>query len=152
MRNSSPPTVSGRRRERSIEVGDGFPLSPVEITLDLVDQNRPTPAVMDGGPSVPHTLATVGNLVEQDAVVEPRQLCSNLLHKFIVGPDLGEAAHVLEVTRGEALHIGKLALQICRQAINDLCAPAFPLLPIEDVAADLPIQQDELAVDRNRGA
>ena len=46
----------------------------------------------------------------------------------------------------------KLALQICRQAINDLCAPAFPLLPIKDVAADLPIQKDKFAVYRNRGA
>ena len=49
-------------------------------------------------------------------------------------------------------NLGKLALQICRQAVDDLCAPAFPLLPIEDVAANLPIQKDELAVDSNRGA
>ena len=141
-----------RRREGAIEVGDGFSLAPVEIALDLVNQNRPAPAVMDGGPSVPDTLVTVGNLVEQDAVVEPRQLCSNLLHKFLLGPDLGEAPHILEVAGREAFHVGKRALQVRRQAIDDLGAPAFPLLPIEDVAADLPIKQDQFAVDRNRGA
>jgi hypothetical protein len=37
---------------------------------------------MDSGSSVPGALGKVGNLVEQDAVVEPRQLCSNLLHKL----------------------------------------------------------------------
>jgi len=62
-----------RRREGTIKIGDGFPLTPVESALDLVNQNRPAPAVMDGGPSVPHTLVTVGNLVEQLL-----QVCINL--------------------------------------------------------------------------
>ena len=61
-----------RRREGAIEVGDGFSLAAMETALDLVDQNRPAPAVLDSGPSVPDTLVAVGNLVEQDAVVEPR--------------------------------------------------------------------------------
>ena len=134
----------------AIEVGDGFSLAPVEIALDLVDQNRPAPAVMDGGPSVPHTLVTVGNLVEQDAVVEPRQLCSNLLHKLLLGPDLGETPHILEVAGREAFHIGKLALQVRCQAIDDFSSPAFLLLPIKDFTADLPIKEDQFAVNRNR--
>ena len=84
--------------------------------------------------------------------MEPRQLCSNLLHKLFLGPDLGEAAHIFEVANRETPHVWKLALQVGSQAIDDLSAPTFPLLPIEDVAADLPIKEDQLAVDRNRGA
>src|ERR1017187_9820316 len=34
---------------------------------------------------------------------------------------------------------------------NDLGAPRFPLLPLEDVAADLPIQEDQVAIHRNGG-
>ena len=139
-----------RRRQGAIEVGDGFSLAQVEMALDLVDQNRPAPAVMDGGPGVPHSLVTVGNLVEQDAVVEPRQLCSNLLHKLLLGPDLGETPHILEVAGREAFHVGKLALQVCCQAIDDFSSPAFLLLPIKDVTADLPIKEDQFAVNRNR--
>ena len=84
--------------------------------------------------------------------MEPRQLCSNLLHKFLVGPDLGETPHILEVAGREAFHVGKLVLQVRRQAIDHLSAPAFPRLPIEDVAADLPIEQDQFSVNGERGA
>jgi hypothetical protein len=45
--------------------------------------------------------------------------------------------------------VGKLALQVCRQPINDLGAPSFPLLPLDDVAANLPIQEDQFAIHRN---
>lgn len=75
--------------------------------FNLVNQNCPAPAVMDRGPSVPFTPGVVRNLVEQDAIVEPRQLCSNLLHKFILSPDLGEAPHILEVTDRKALHVAR---------------------------------------------
>jgi hypothetical protein len=43
---------------------------------------------MDRGSGVPDALVEAGNLVDQDAIVEPRQLCSNLLHKLFLGPDL----------------------------------------------------------------
>jgi len=83
--------------------------------------------------------------------VEPRQLCSNLLHKLLLGPDLGETPHILEVAGREAFHSGKLALQVCRQAIDDFSSPAFLLLPIKDVTADLPIKEDKFVINRNRG-
>jgi hypothetical protein len=60
------------RWERAIEIRDGFSLAPSKIAFDLVDQNRPAPAMMDCGPSVPDTFVRVCNLVEQDAVVESR--------------------------------------------------------------------------------
>src|SRR5208337_805643 len=101
-----------RRQEGAIEVGDGFPLSSMETALDLMDQSGSAPAVLDGGLRVPDLLVAVGNLVEQDAIVEPRQLCSNLLHKLLLGPDFGEPSHILEVARRETLHIGKRALEV----------------------------------------
>lgn len=124
----------------------------MRTALDLVDKDRAAPAVLDRGSSIPDTLVAVGNLVEQDAVVEPRQLCSNLLHKFFLGPDFGEATHVLQVARREALQIGKLALEVCGQTIDDLSALGFFGLSIEDVAANLPIQEHQLAVRRECGA
>ena len=38
-----------------------------------------------------------------------------------------------------------------RQPVNDLGAPAFQLLPLQDITADLPVEQHQLAVDGQRG-
>ena len=43
-------------------------------------------------------------------------------------------------------------LQVCRQAIDDLGAPTFPLLWFQDVPADLPIKEGQFAVYCNGGA
>jgi hypothetical protein len=77
-------------------------------------------------------------------------LCSNLLHKCFVGPSVRERPHVLEVSWREAFHFRKGLLQICRQAVNNLSTPTFPLLANEDFSADPPIEKHQLAVDRNR--
>ena len=101
-----------------------FPWLLAEIAFDLVDQNRPAPAMMDGGPSVPNTFVLVCKLIEQDAV------CGTILI-----PDLGKAAHIFEIADRKAFYVAKLALQVCRQPINDNGAEnseSFCLPPARD--------------------
>ena len=43
-------------------------------------------------------------------------------------------------------------MKVGSELINNLGSPALLLLPLQDVAADLPIQQHQFAVDRKGGA
>lgn len=43
-------------------------------------------------------------------------------------------------------------MQVLRQPLDDLGAPALRGLPRQNVSADLPVQQHQLTVDRQRGA
>jgi len=55
--------------------------------------------------------------------------------------------------RGEKPFIsGNACLRSARQAVDHLSAPDFPRLPIEDIAADLPIELYQFSVDGQRGA
>ena len=113
-----------------------------------MDQNRATPAVLNGRPCIPDALITARHLVEKDAVVKPGQLCSNLLHKFLLRPNLRKPPHVLQIAGRESLHLGECAFEIGRQTVDNLSPPAFALLPVEDVAPDLPVKQDQFSIDR----
>jgi hypothetical protein len=79
--------------------------------------------------------------------VIPRQLCKYLLHKCRLWPRLGETAHVEQVSTRESLHVRKRRRQVPGKLIDNLRTPALSLLTFQDVAADLPIQQDQLAID-----
>jgi hypothetical protein len=74
------------------------------------------------------------------------------LHKLLVGVRFGECAHVLQVTRGEALHFGEGAAQVGGQAVDDVRTSAVLLLPFKDSAPNTPIEQHQLAVDSEGGA
>lgn len=49
-------------------------------------------------------------------------------------------------------HVGELPPQIVGQTLDDLRPPAGLRLPRQNVPADLPVEEDELAVDGERGA
>ena len=87
---------------------------------------------------VPFPSRLVFEAVQQDHVVAPGQLCSKLLHNWLLGPGFGERPHVFETARAEALDPGKLRLQILCQAI-DTFIPPFRVLPDEDMPAHPPI-------------
>ena len=80
--------------------------------------------------------------------MEPRQLCSKLLHNCPVGPGFGEGSHVFEVAGGEAGHLREGRLEVDGEPIDDPGAPALMVLPGEDLAADLPVKQHHVAIDR----
>jgi hypothetical protein len=43
-------------------------------------------------------------------------------------------------------------LKITGEAVDDSSSPAFRSLPVEDVPADRPVEQDQFAVDSEPGA
>jgi hypothetical protein len=46
----------------------------------------------------------------------------------------------------EQFHVGEGSLQVRRQPIDHFRTPPFALLSIEDIAANLPVQQDQFPV------
>ena len=101
---------------------------------------------------VPLALGRDLHLVQQDTVMKPGQLCSNLLHNWLIGPCLRERPHVLEIAGREAPHLREGMMQIGSQPIHHPGAPAMLLLARQDVSPYLPVEQHELAVDCQRRA
>jgi len=133
-------------RQSDGEVRHRGTLALDEPTLDVVDEDIAAPAVLDGGLGIPSTFLWLLNPVEQHLVVAPWNLCSNLLHKFGVGPGHSEGPHVLEVAHREAGHLGEGAAQVLREPVDHLRSPPLMLLAAQDVAAELPVQQHHLPV------
>lgn len=48
-----------------LEVGNGLPLSTVEIQFDLMDQDIPTPSVLDRFPGIPESLIRVLDVIDR---------------------------------------------------------------------------------------
>ena len=63
-------------------------------------------------------------------------------------PCLGERPHVLEVRRREPCHVRELPAEIGGETVDDLGAPSLSVLALEDLVPDLPVELDQLAVDR----
>jgi hypothetical protein len=73
-------------------------------------------------------------------------LSNNLLDEWLVRPSLGKRAHVEQVGPGEALHIRELTMQVRGQNADDLRSPARPVLAVENLPANLPVQENELPI------
>lgn len=77
--------------------------SRIEQILESVPEFMSPADVPDGAVMVLATTEAMFDelrclyFVQEHAVMEPRQLCSKLLHNCLVGPRQGEGAHVLEV-------------------------------------------------------
>lgn len=56
------------------------------------------------------------------------------------------------IARGEAGHVWEGAAKVDGQAVDHIRAPSLLGLPLEDVAADLPVEEDHLAVGCQAGA
>jgi len=57
--------------------------------------------------------------------MEPRNLCSNLLHKFPIGIFMSEPPHIFQISGRKSLHAGKGASQVLGNLIDDLGPPAL---------------------------
>ena len=101
---------------------------------------------------IPAPLILGLQFVQQGQLVVPGQLCKHRLHKLGVRPGLGKGPHVLQVARREALHVRECHPQVMRQPLDDLGTPTLGRLTSQDVAADLPLQQHQFAVHRQRRA
>src|SRR5947209_9309338 len=81
--------------------------------------------MLDSCFGIPDTLLLPVDLVQQHTVVEPRNLCSNLLHKFFLGPTRCKRSHVLEISRREAFHLWEGFPEVHRQAVDYLRSPTL---------------------------
>jgi hypothetical protein len=76
----------------------------------------------------------------------PGQSCSTLLQHFaraLSRPGTGELPHIPQISDRQALHIGELAAQVGRQALNDPRAPALLILSAEDAGSNLPVSRED---------
>jgi len=64
--------------------------------------------------------------VQDHTVVKPWNLCSNLLHKFGIGPGLRKGAHIAQIPRGKSLHVRELPPEIGREPLDHLRPPSPP--------------------------
>ena len=118
--------------------------------LDLHDEDRSRPAVLDGGTGVP--VAVLGRLIHDGAEVEPRKTWQQPLPNLALRPQLREAAHVAEVSWREALHLRELDLQVMGESIDDLRAVALQGHLLGDVSPEVPVEHQQLAIRGLRGA
>src|SRR5262245_34160434 len=66
---------------------------------------------------------------------------------WLVRPALGEGPHGPEVPRREAGRVREGTAQVGDQPVNHLGTPSFKGLPLGDLAADPPVEEDHPAVD-----
>jgi hypothetical protein len=83
------------RRKSSVEIRDGLPLPVKEIAFNLVNEDVAAPSVLNSLLRVPNALRQSLYFVQNRAVMEPGQLCSNLLHKVVIRPSFGQTRAVL---------------------------------------------------------
>ena len=114
-----------RRRQASLKVGDRRALAQVQAVFDIQRQRAARPALLHRLFGVPGAIWCRIQLGQQGDDVEPRQLVSGLLTKLAVRAMLGKKPHVLEVAGRPAAHVRKRVLQVARQAVDHLGAPAL---------------------------
>src|SRR5258708_3621654 len=73
-----------QRWESLVKVCRGFALAYVETALDMKRHDIPAPAEFNGLLNVPEPRVLVLHLVQENAVMEPGNLCSNLLHNWLI--------------------------------------------------------------------
>ena len=121
-------------------------MAGVGAGIDLERKDVVGPALLGALAGVPEPLLRGSALLHQGDVVIPGDLCKSLLHDCPLRPCRSEGAHVFEVARREALHVGERLAQVRGQPVDDLRTPAFAFLPVEDDAADVPVVQDHRCV------
>ena len=90
-----PRQLRMRRGQRPPEIGHGPPLPVVQAALHLRHQHVAAPAIFDSLADIPKALGRVFHLIEQDAVMAPRQVVQQLLHNCLLGPRRRERPHIL---------------------------------------------------------
>ena len=72
-----------------------------------MNEDIAAPAILNRLPHVPFVFVVRLDLVKKHHRVAPRQLCSYLLHKFMVRANLGKGARIFKIARGKAVISGK---------------------------------------------
>ena len=115
-----------------------------------MNQDILTPAMLQRCPEIPLPRRPVLDSVQNPHIVPPGQLCNKLLHNWFLRPGLGQSTHVLEASRAEPLDARKLILEIMGKPVDNLGTPTLCFLPGEDIPANGPIEENQLAIDGER--
>lgn len=78
------------------------------------------------------------------------QISNGLLEIYFLGPRQVERPHVPQVLPRKSANAGKRRLQIVGKTFDDRFAPSFVAVLSDDNLSDVPIQPDQLSVDRKR--
>jgi hypothetical protein len=97
-----------------------------------------------------HPRRPVLDSVQNAHIVPPGQLCNKLLHNWFLRPGLFQGTHVLEASGAEALDARKLVLEIMGKPVDNPGTPTLCSLFGEDIPANRPIEENQLAIDRER--
>jgi len=134
-----------RRRKRPVEGRERRPMAASQVARDLRLEHLARAAVFGGIARVPKASIAVPELVEEDDVVTPGQFGSRLLqHRghALRRPRARELAHVAEIPRRQALHVGELPAEVRRQPLNHLRPPPRTSLARKDAPTYLPIRRE----------
>jgi hypothetical protein len=135
------------RWKRPLEISPGFALPLVKIAFDLVHENVSGPSVLNHRVGILEAFWLGIRLLPQGDVVIPGNLCKWCLHNCRVRPCLGESPHIFEIPGGKSGHVRVCTAKIGSQPVDHLGAPSLVFLPGQNIAADLPVKTDHLAVD-----
>jgi hypothetical protein len=72
------------------------------------------------------------------------------LHNWFLRPGLCQGTHVLQASGAEALDARKLVLEIMGEPVDNPGTPTLCSLLGEDIPANRPIKENQLAIDRER--
>ena len=138
--------------QRQLEIRHRLAGALQQAGFDVDVQHVARPTVVKRGAGVGLALRAVLQARQQHQVVAPGQSSNKLLDDCLIRPGLGKGAHVHQVGARKALHVREGRAQVMRQPVDHLRAPALGVLARQDVAANLPVQPDQLAIDHQRGA
>ena len=78
----------------------------------------------------------------------PRQLSNKLLDNCVVRVHLGKCPHGEQVGTRKTAHLRKFRPQVFGEPFDNLCSPTLVALTAQNFSADVPIEQYQLAIDR----
>jgi len=87
---------------------------------------------------------------QQLDVLTPRQSSNDPLDDLRVRSCLRKGPHVEQVRPRQPAHLRELGPQVRRQPLDHLADPAVAGLTAQDIAAEPPVEPDQLGVDRQR--
>ena len=115
-----------------------------------MNQDILTPAVLQRRPEIPLPRRPVLDSVKNAHIVPPGQLCNKLLHNWFLRPGLCQGTHVLEASGAAALDGRKLVLEITGKPVDNPGTLTLCSLLGEDIPSYRPIEENQLAIDRER--
>ena len=139
------------RRQRLVEVGLAQQGFFIALVVDLVNEDILGPAELAGHAQIEFPLQRVLAALQDGQVVAPADFSHQWCEFFESGVRLEKGFHPPEVGSRKAAHAGKLRPQIGGELFHHRLAPAFNILPLHDHPPDVPVQADQLLVDRLEG-